>query len=77
MTEGWRADDSALDSDIDNVHFAVHMMSAIGHGDIPLIKYLLEQGISVDSTLEKSPVGGSPEGKMIEIMGTCINMGGM
>lgn len=71
MTEDWRTDELTLDPNLDSVHFAVHMMSAIEHGDIPLIKYLLEQGVPVSSTLGKWPAGDSPDGNPVLLWVGC------
>lgn len=68
VTEKWRADESALDSDPDGTYFALPMMSTIRHGDIPLIKYLLEQEVPVDCTIGKCVVSDPPEEKSVKIL---------
>lgn len=66
LIENCRADESALDPDPDG-NIVVAMMGAVKAGDIPLIKYLLEQGVSLRSSVGLS-VTCSPEEKIIEIM---------
>lgn len=68
ITESWRADGSAHNPDPDGTYFAVPMMSAIRVGYIPLIKYLLEQGVPIDSTIGTWAVGHSPEENGMEIL---------
>lgn len=67
LIENCRADESALDPDPDGTCIVVAMMGAIEAGDIPLIKYLLEQGVSLRSSVGLSAIS-SPEEKRIEIM---------
>lgn len=68
VIENWRADESALDPDPNGTNVVVSMMSAIETGDIPLIKYLLEQKVSLRSTVGLWAVGHSPKEKRVEIM---------
>lgn len=68
VIENCRADESALDPDMDGTIVVVAMMHAIEAGDIPLIKYLLEQGVSLECTVGLWAIRNSPEEKRIEIM---------
>lgn len=68
VIENWRADESALDPDPNGTNIVVSMMNAIETGDIPLIKYLLEQGVSLRSTVGLWAVGHSPKEKRVEIL---------
>ena len=49
VLEDWRADEPAFDPDPNDVAIPVRLITAIEHGDMLLIEYLLEQGILPDA----------------------------
>lgn len=74
--DGWRAEESALEPDLDSLCFYESLVAAFHHGDIPLVKYFLEEGVQITYTLSYDAVSDVvPEDKRLEILETLYQHG--
>ena len=65
----WRADESALEPDLDSLCFSESLVAAFHRGDVPLVKYFLEEGVPITYTLSCDALSGAvPESKRPEIL---------
>ena len=69
ILDGWRADNSALEPDLDSLCFYESLVAAFHHGDVPLVKYFLEEGVPITYTLGRDALSEAvPENKRLEIL---------
>ena len=67
--DDWRADESVLEPDLDSLCFYESLVAAFHRGDVPLVKYFLEEGVPITYTLSCDALSGAvPESKRPEIL---------
>ena len=72
----WRADESALEPDLDSLCFYESLVAAFHRGDVPSVKYFLETGVPITYTLSCDALNGVvPENKRPEILETLYQHG--
>ena len=76
IMDGWRAEESALEPDLDSLCFYESLVAAFHRGDVPLVKYFLEEGVQITYTLSRDALSdGVPENKRPEILETLYRHG--
>ena len=76
ILDGWRADKSALEPDLNSLCFYESLVAAFHRGDVPLVKYFLEEGVPITYTLSRDALSEVvPENKRLEILETLYQYG--
>ena len=76
ILDGWRADELALEPDLDSLCFYESLAAAVHRGDVPFVRHFLEEGVPITYTLSCDALTGVvPENKRPEILETLYQHG--
>ena len=78
IMDSWGANESVLKPDLDSLCLYESLVAAFRRGDVPLVRYFLEEGVPITYTLSCDALSGVvPENKRPEILKSCISMSGI